>query len=230
MATPILEFMPVRDSYTVTPAYNTIEVRLDGGKSRKRTDVFGGVHIITPTWILDKTDYTAFMGFFRERIQQGSRSFIAPILTDIAFVMDHLCTLVGGMPKLVQQAGDAYYVTATLEVTPNPCKTFSVRFQNVGLGPTQGRVLDMGSADYTGEISEFPVGRNVRIVGSRQTDPGWGGVFIDVDGVYQIDSITAVHTFDLLNPASVNSAWTTLGSLTPTHTATGIGACILVPV
>lgn len=230
MATPILAYMPVRDSYTFDPAYNTIEVRLSGGKSRKRLDFLGGVHMVTPTWILNKTDYTKFMGFFRERIQQGSREFLAPLLTDIAFVMNHRCQLMGGMPKLIQQSGDAYFVTATLEITPNPCKSFSLKLQNTGLGPTTGRVLDLGSVDYAGDTSEFPVGRNVVITGSRSSASTWGGVVVDLDGTYQISAIASSLSFDLLTPATVNPGWTTLGSLTPTNPDVGTGACILVPV
>lgn len=227
MATPILAYSPVRDSYTLTPAYNTIEVRLAGGKSRKRLNFLGGVHTVTPTWILNKSDYTVFMGFFRERVQQGSRQFRCQLLTDIGFVMDHVCTVSGGLPRLSQQSGDAYFVSATLEVTPNPCKSFSVMFQNAA---GVGRVLDLGSADYAGDVSEFPVGRSVVITGTRQTQAGWAGVFINVDGVYQIQTISSSFTFDLLTPALVNTAWTTLGTLSPTNTVQGIGACILLPL
>lgn len=227
MATPVLTYMPVRDSYSFSPAYNTVEVRLDGGKSRKRTDIFGGVHTVTPTWILDKTNYTVFMGFFRERIQQGSRNFLAPMLTDIAFVMNHTCTLIGGMPKLVQQSGDAYFVSASLEVTPNPCKSFSVQLENAA---GVYKVIDNSTADYAGDISEFPVGRQVIITGSRQTRGTWGGVTLDLDGTYTINTILSPSIFDLVNAPAVNAAWTTLGGLTPTNTNIGVGACILVPV
>lgn len=226
MATALLAYMPVRDSYTLTPAYNIVEARLDGGKSRRRRDTIGGIHVITPTWILDKTQYTNFMAFFRERLQDGSRQFRCQLLSEQAFVMPHLVTLLGAMPKLTQQAGDAYFVSAVLEVTPNPCRSFSVMFQNAA---GVFRVLDMGSPDFAGNIAEFPVGRDVVITGSRTTQPTWGGVTIDLDGTYEIDSHSSSFTFDLLDADLVNPDWTVLFSLTPTNTPEGVGACILVP-
>lgn len=228
MATPRLNFNPVRDSYTLTPAYNTVEVRLDGGKSRKRRDFLGGVHIITPTWILTGVEYTSFMGFFRERMVEGSLKFIGKFLTDYGVVCDHVCTLAGGMPKLTSQSGDAFFVSATLEVIPNPVKSFAIEFQNAGGAPS-GRVIDTGSDIYAGDMSEFPIGGTVQIAQSRQTRDTWGGVIIDVDGVYEISAKPTTFSVDLLNAHLVNTAWTTLGGLTPTNTTPGVGVFILLP-
>lgn len=228
MSTPRLSFTPVRDSYTLVPAYNTVESRLDGGKSRKRRDFLGGIHVITPTWVLKGTEYTSFMGFFNEEVLDGSLQFIGNFLTTVGITCEHKCTVIGGQPKLTGQSGDAFFVSATLEVTPNPTKANTVAFQNAG---GEGRVLDIGSFNgtYLGDLSEFPVGGIVRIVQSRQTRGTWGGTFIDVDGVYTIQSKITSSNMQLVSASGVNTGWTTLGTLTPAQTATGVGACILIP-
>lgn len=222
MATPFLNYMPVRDSYTFTPAYNTIETKLDGGASRIRRDKINGNQTITPTWILNKGQYTAVMGFFRERVQHGSRPFRMNLLTDVAFVMPYVCRVVGGCPKLVQQSGDAYFVSGTLEVTPNPTKSHSLFFNNV----TSPRLIDAGTIDYVGEMLEFPVGRSVIITGADYTDDG---ITINLDGTYTINSAPDDATRLLTNAAVVNPAWTTLNTLTPQSFNNPEAAVILVP-
>ena len=224
MATPVLQYQPVRDSYTFVPAYNTVESRLDGGRSRKRRDFLGGIHIITPTWILTGVQYTNFMGFFRERIIEGSGNFIGKFLSDVGVVCDHKCTLMGGMPKLTSQSGDAFFVSATLEVFPNPTRSFAIRFQNIA---GTGTVIDLGTIDYPGYLSEFPIGRNALIAVSRQLVNGT--TIVNLDGTYQIDTKPNASTVTLLNAASVNSDWTLLGTLSPAFTVGDIGAFILLP-
>jgi hypothetical protein len=225
--TQLLSYIPVRDSYTMIPAYNTVETRLDGGKSRKRRDFLGGVHVITPTWILKGTEYTDFMGFFREGLYDGSISFVGTFLSDVGVTCFHQCTCMGGMPKLSSQSGDTFFVSATLEVTPNPARSFGVQFLNVG---GQGRVKDLGNFITTGDMSEFPIGRNVLISQSRQTQGTWGGTFVDLQGVYQIQSKPAIDTIQLLSAATVNTDWTVLGTLTPATTTRGVGVCVLLPI
>lgn len=223
MATPFLSYMPVRDSYTFTPAYNVRETKLDGGPSRKRLDFLGGTHTITPTWILDKGNYTAFMAFFRERVQYGSRLFRMNLLSDFAFVMPHLCTPIGGLPKLAQQSGDAYFVSGAFEVVPNPTKTHSLFLNNV----TSPRLIDAGTVDYAGELLEFPVGRSVLLTGTTYTDDG---LTINLDGTYTIDSAPNDFTRLLLNAAVVNPDWTVLNTLIPQQYNPLLGAAVLVPL
>lgn len=225
MTTPILQFQPVRDSYTLTPGYNVTEVRLDGGKSRRRQDILGGVHIVTPTWILNSTEYTQFMGFFRQQLEEGSIAFRAPLLGEQAIVTFHVCTLMGGMPKLVQQSGEAYFMSATLEVTPNPYKSFSVQFQTIA-GPLY-QVIDHGGFISTGNMSEFVPGRFVQVTGTRQKTPS--GTVINLDGVFLIGSTVSSSTIGLTTPQLTQPDWTVLGGLSPTSSTTGLGSCILLP-
>lgn len=219
--------MPVRDSYTFTPAYNIVEVSLSGGKSRRRRDFLGGVHVITPTWILDGPNYTRFMNFFEGHIDSGALQFECDLLSNVGFVMSHLCYLSGGMPKLIQQSGDAYFVSAVLEVTPNPTKAYSIQF-DVAAGPVY-RVIDNGTFDLVGDISEFPPPRAVRLVHTRQTRGTWGGVYVNLDGIYNVLAHTASNILTLNNAPSVNTDWTVLAGLTPAATNIGTGAMILVP-
>lgn len=227
MATPFLQYAPVRDSYTLTPAYNVVETKLDGGRSRKRQDILGGTHIITPTWILNRGEYTRFMGFFRENILNSSRQFRMNLLTDFAYVMPHVCTTSGGAPKLVQQSGDAYFVSCVLEVTPNPCISFSLFLNNASGTP---QITNAGTAFYTGDVSEFPIGRSVILVNTLDTASGWGGVTINVDATYSIQSHPTTFTIQPLNAVAINPAWTTLNGLSPPSYFPTNGACVLVPL
>lgn len=225
MSTPLLAYQPVRDSYTLTPGYNLIEIRLDGGKSRRRQDILGNVSIVTPTWILNSVEYNLFMGFFRQQIEEGSLQFRALLLTEQAIVMTHVCTLIGGMPKLVQQSGEAYFMSATLEVTPNPYKSFSVQFQTVG-GPLY-QVIDHGGFISSGDMSQFVPGKFVVVTGTRQKTPS--GTIINLDGTFLIGSTASASVINLTSPHLTAPDWTVLGGLSPTSSTTGIGSCILVP-
>jgi hypothetical protein len=215
---------PEQDGYRLQRGRETISIRLDGGRSRKRRDIVGACHIAQCTWLCDHDEYTALTGFFRERLQSRSAEFLLPLLIDTAVTVNHRCTILDEPEELASTRGRMHTVRATLEVIPNPMRGFSIICQNVA----DGRVVDASTSDYAGDMSEFPVGRDVLLTGCRGLS---NGVALDLDGEYTIGSKPNAFSITLTNPAAVNADWTTLNgtasqALFPTNNQ---GACILLP-
>lgn len=223
MALGILPFDPVRDSYNFNPGYSIIRVDLDGGAARYRNDVVGKSHIITVQWIIVKNQYSKFTGFFRDRIRGGSSAFKMNLLSDAEIVMPHVCHCIDSLPQLIEQKGEMFRMQAVLEVTPNPTKSFDLFLQNVSVA----QFVDAGNSQFpTGDLSEFPTGRQVILTGTSVTLEGND---IDLDGTYTIDTAPNGSTRTLLNAATVNSDWTVLNGTSSQSYFPANGAAILIP-
>lgn len=225
MATDLLTIEPQRDGYSFTPARDFISIALDGGQSRMRRDKINASQQINATWILRLGQYNYLMGFFREATFNGTVPFRVPLLSDAGIVLPHICLCPDGIPRLVQQSGDAYFVQGVLEVFPNPIRSYGLALQSAGT-PV---VIDHGIGVFQGDINEFPVGRDVVLTNTH----GFINttVAIHLDGTYEIDSIISDQVLELVNPAAVNAQWTTLAAgpqtgYTPTDRQ---GAMILLP-
>lgn len=202
-----LNYTPLRDSYSFEPGYSTVEVQLDGGLSRKRQDVLFQPHLMTVTWLLDPTQYTRFMGFFRTALKNATQPFLVDLVSDIAIPTTHRCRTKGGMPKLTQQRGHAYYVTSTLEVEANPTFTGLITYQE------PDRIVFATTNPYlVGPIVEGDI---IRVIDTQGTHPT-GPTALNLDGVYTVDSTLGFNVLILTTPASVNSDWTTLAGLAGT--------------
>lgn len=215
---------PEQDGYRLRRGRETVSIRLDGGASRVRRDVVGAAHTAECTWVCSSEEYVAITGFFRERLQSRSRLFRIPLLIDAGVTVNYLARVLDDPEELATTRGLMHTVRATLEVLPNPIRSFGIICQNV----SDARVVDNGSVDYTGDMGEFPVGRDVVLVGCRGLV---NGTPIDLDGTYEIDSKPNAFTIVLDNAAAENSDWTVLNGtvsqqLFPTNQQ---GACILLP-
>lgn len=202
-----LAYEPIRDGYTFEPSYPVIEAHLDGGLSEKRQDVLYIPHIVTVNWILTGSDYTKFMGFFRTTLKNATQPFLLDLVADIGVPTTHKCRTRGGMPKLMQQRGQAFYVAATLEVQVNPTYTGYINYVEP----------DLISFSTTNPSLVGPIvaGDTVRIIDSVGTHPP-GPTDIDLDGVYIVASTVGLSVLHLDSPASVNSDWAVLAGLAAT--------------
>jgi hypothetical protein len=119
-----LDYLPIQPNYSsdLLEGVNR-ETPLDGGMSRKRSDIVTPWHVVQCTWLLTEAEYDIFMGFFRTSIKNSSQPFLLDIITDIGIPTTHLCRTIGGEPKLVRQSGDGYWVQATLQAKANPTIT-----------------------------------------------------------------------------------------------------------
>jgi len=163
-------------------------------------------------------------GFFRERLLQGTRPFRLNMLTEVAFVMPHVCICAEDQPELIQQEGDSYRVRTVLEVTPNPTKSYGLSIQS----DADDRVI-AGDADgtVTAEMNEFPIGRQIVLTGTQQSLVT--GAVINLDGTYTINAKPTVAAIGLANATTVTTDWTVLNGTTPDIYFPVFGACILVP-
>lgn len=224
MTTPLLGIDPVSDGYSFTPANEVIEVKLDGGVSRRRKDLINSTHVVNAQWILDQGQYTQLMGFFRENVKRGSTPFRMNLVSDANVSMPHVCNTLGGVPKLTQQRGNAFWVSCTVEVTPNPICAFTLFLQNV----TVAQFVNAGNSFYTGDLSDFPVGRQVLLTGTTGVA---SGVTLNLDGTYTIATAPNAFTRTLgASAPAINPQWTTLAGTGAQSYFPGFGAAILIPL
>jgi hypothetical protein len=222
---------PLQDGYGLRRGVESLSIRLRGGASRVRRDIVGASHVATCTFLCFDGEYSALIGWFRERVQSRTALFRLPLLVDTPVPVNHLCRVLDEPEELADTRGGAHTVRVTLELLPNPMRSFSLLLQNV----SDTRVSDTGSSDYAGDMGEFPIGRDVMLLGCS----GFAAsttTFIDLDGTYEIASKPSASAIVLLNAAVVNPGWTTLAgtasqALIPNTNgaANFAGACILLP-
>lgn len=198
---------PDQSQYNFKPGKTLVVEQLEGGHPRIRRDNLNASHYITCTYSCTPPQYTYLSGFFRERIQGFAQPFIAQLLIDIPYVLSYLCKLLEE-PELVTQQGLLYVIQTKYAVIPNPIRSFTLLLNN-SAGPI---IVDAGSADYTGQLDDFIVGKTVSLRGTRQIVDG---VDINLDGDYVMDSAPNAFTRHLLNAAVINPAWTALAGTTP---------------
>lgn len=211
--TTVLPYQPVRDGYTVTPGYSVVEARMEGGPSRRRQDSLLAPHTVSVNWILDHTQYTPFMGFFRSTLLDGTAPFLLDLPIELAEPTTHKCRLMGGMPKLTQKRGHAHYVSATLEVEHNYTFTGNTVYGTFLEG---GQGINGPASPHPPLNAVFSPGDKVMIMGAFGTHSN-GINELDLDGTYTVDTtVSTVSThLRLSSPGSVNSDWTTLAGLIP---------------
>jgi hypothetical protein len=204
------QFTPVRDGYTFQPSYPVLETNIGGGLSRKRQGILYAPHIVNVNWVLTSTQYTQFMGFFRTTLQNATQAFLTELVTDIALPTLHKCRTLGGMPKLTQQKGLAFFVACTLEVEVNPTYTGYINYD-----ATPGFISYTDAVNPT-LVGPIRTGDFVRVVDSSGLHPD-GDVAINVDGVYEVTSTTGDSILNLTSPELVNSDWTVIAGLSPSN-------------
>ena len=226
MASPILDATinpPDQEGYNYNPGKTYVEVQLEGGQPRIRKDVLGMVHIVQCTFSCNPLQYTRLMGFFRERIQSHTKIFVMNLLIDTPAILPYRCQITGDPPSLKQNYGQLHVVRATLAVLPNPIKSFTIILNNV----SSARIIDAGTIDYPGNMSQFPVGREVILTGTSQIV---NGALLNLDGRYTMDSAPDGTSRTLLNAATINPGWTALNA-GPVQSYNPLGgAAVLVPL
>lgn len=216
--------LPEQDGYRIRRGNDLVSVRLDGGPARVRSDSLGTPHQVTCTWICTPAEYAYMTGWFRERTQGRTQFFRIPLLIDVPVSVNYLARVLEGPEELSRTRGQIFEVQATLEVIPNPIKSFTLSCQSV----SDDRIIDGGSSDYASDMSEFPVGRQVLLTGCQgEVDD----VELDLDGTYTLLGAPSAGIRTLQNAAVVNPDWTALnGTVTKIMSVgpTG-GAAILLP-
>jgi hypothetical protein len=219
--TDTLVYQPVRDGYQVSLAYPVVEVKLSAGPSRRRREHLFATHTVDLTWLLTSPDdYTAFNRFFRQTLDHGTEAFLVELLTDIGVTMPHMCRTMGNLPKLTQQKGLAYWMSATVEVETNPSYGVEAIF-NTNTGD------QIALPNLNGRLGPLQPGDIVRVMGSDSVEDT---LPLNFDGIYTVDSFTAPSTITLDDAPSVSADWTVLnGTVAGSTTSTGITTVIKLP-
>jgi hypothetical protein len=110
---------PLSPSYSVEGATEEVlRAQLDGGASKFRADIIGAALNVACNWQFDPSENEYFWAFFRTATSRGALPFEIDLLIDNSELTEYSAHFVG-KPKLTQQSGLTYYVSAMLEVMPN---------------------------------------------------------------------------------------------------------------
>lgn len=201
---------PDQVGYTNDISRGVFEVPLEGGLSRRRNDVYFAGHTVNVTWILTATEYTRLMGLFLMDLKYSSQPFLLDLIVDIGLPTTHKCRTLGGMPKLTQQKGDAYWVSATLQCEKNPTYTGLIIYQE----PNR-IVFSTENPFLYALINPIEVGDSIRIISSKGIHPT-GSTPLNLDGIYEVAGHVGFNVLTLTSPELVNSDWTVLAGLAGT--------------
>lgn len=227
MATPLFPttiIPPSQQGYSVKKPREFVQTDLDGGESRTRRDKINAPYIVNCVWQLTSRQYVTLSGFFRDRLQSGTRVFRIPLLIDVPKLVLYRAHFLGEPEELAETEGLLQTVRATLEVMPNPIVSFNMVCQSV----SDDRVIAGNNPDFNTNMDQFPIGRQVLLTGCDGTP---NGTLINLDGTYTILSKPSAAIITLTGAPAVNAGWTTLRAgpaqiLSPLENA---GACILLP-
>lgn len=228
MATPLFPstvIPPNQQSYRVQKPTQFVQTELEGGASRTRQDRIGEPYRVDCTWSCTPKQYVTISGFFRDRIQNGTRVFRIPLLIDVPALVNYRARLLGKAEELSSNQGLLHTVSATLEVLPNPMVSFNLNCQSV----SDDRVIAANNPDFNPTImDQIPIGRQVLLTGCEGIV---NSTFINLDGTYTVATRPSSAIITLTGAPAINPGWTTLRAtvaqiLQPTENA---GACILLP-
>jgi hypothetical protein len=115
-----LQIRPDKSGYSFKYGPSAKSTKLDGGSSRYRADYDGANTQIEVTWILKPNQYDYIMAFYRKGTGNGSLPFLIDLILEGHTITEYTAHIVPGTFGLANQDGDAYTVTASLEVEGNP--------------------------------------------------------------------------------------------------------------
>lgn len=118
MTLPIFALTPNQSSYSIEGPTDTIQVKLDGGKSRFRRNVLDGTSNVTCSWTLEQVAYDYLWAFYRTAIGRGSLPFKINLILENSELQLYTATFLPNSLQLTGMEGLNYMVSGTLEVTP----------------------------------------------------------------------------------------------------------------
>lgn len=118
MTLPKLELDIDASAYSWIVGNEILQAVVDGGPSRTRIDFIGAPSIASIQLVLIESEYQYLNAFYRLSISRGSLPFVMDMILDDAPLQEYQCTFVPGTFSLNGKSGDAFIVTAQLEVKP----------------------------------------------------------------------------------------------------------------
>ena len=115
MTLPVLEILPEKARYRVTPASRSLRTRFDGSQGRYRRD-YDAAPLVSAEWLLDAPQYDTLVGFYRDTLKNGALAFSIDLIIEDGTPETHTVRVVPGSFTLGGIAGEQFTVRATLEV------------------------------------------------------------------------------------------------------------------
>lgn len=133
MPLPKLPFPPQSDSYELVNGSDTVEVQVEGGRSRKRRDYNSKSFELSVSWILDQAEYQYFKSFYNTGILKGSLPFLIDLIIDNPFLEEYTAHFKADSLNTSNPQGLAIFVKATLEILPRTTTDFDFAVMSYGL-------------------------------------------------------------------------------------------------
>lgn len=115
---PKLVLRPEQSSYAVTPGSSIVETQLDGGKSRRRTDIVNSASVVDVSWFLNQSQYQYIQSFFNRATAKGATPFLIDLILSQPSLEEFEATFVADSFVLDGVQGLSFEVSAQLEVVP----------------------------------------------------------------------------------------------------------------
>lgn len=116
--TPIT-LAPEEDGYTWQAPEESRRLAHEGGAGAYGPWYINGARLVTVRWTCDADEYLYLRGKYTEHVNEGHAPFeMDLILEEAGDPVTHWVTILPGSFGLTGQQGDAYFVSAQLEVEP----------------------------------------------------------------------------------------------------------------
>jgi hypothetical protein len=119
MPLPKLLLSPDQGGYSFTDSTDTVATKLDGGRSRVRRDIIGGVATVNLTWSMKRSEFQYLRAFFNTTLQDGALPFLMDLYMDTGELTEHECVFMPGTFGLRSVRGFSFTVSGTIEAKPS---------------------------------------------------------------------------------------------------------------
>lgn len=118
MALQEIKVLPEQGSYAVQYSESSISTSLDGGRSRFGTYTKNDAEVVNVQYNLNQSDYQYFKAFYNTVTKKGALPFLSKLYLHSSDLTTHVCKFVDNSVRLTNNRGNAFVVSASLEVSP----------------------------------------------------------------------------------------------------------------
>jgi hypothetical protein len=137
MTLPKLNLQPDAGKHAAQWGNEVLSTPVNNGPTRTRRDFDGMPATVPIQFVCDESEYQYLCAFYRARAGHGTLPFLIDLFVDQANWLEYEAKFVAGTFALASKMGDAYIVTAQLEVQKSPDddegdEAYLVLFDNFG--------------------------------------------------------------------------------------------------
>ena len=138
--------LPDEGSYGYGSDNSIVSNRLDGGASRSRRDQINSASVINCTWTVNPADYQYLRAFFNYYTNRGVKPFLIELILDQPYLEVYQAKFIANTFETPELAGNAYIVSADLEVVPNHDPEFDEMVLHI---------YELGGMDYLNILEQL---------------------------------------------------------------------------